>query len=172
MTDKVSSYRIHKDGGYWKHYVATQPIEVTEAGKYGFGVVIQPNESISNTFKPMLRYAAINDDTYVPYAMTHRELTEKVADTGWITTGNLKYRKSGYIIALQGTVTPSGSTMSITLGTLPNVCRPTQDITIAQAGEDTPSRQIIVQTNGNVVLLFASNCTASHTYAYNGIFMI
>lgn len=172
MTDKVYSYRIHKDGRYWKHYVLNQPIEITEAGKYGFGIVISPNVTISNTFKPMLRYAAIKDDTYVPYAMTNRELTEKVADTGWITTGNLKYRKSGYIIALQGTVTPSGSTMSITLGTLPENCRPSQDINIAQAGTDTPSRQIIAQTNGDVVLRFTSNCTASHTYAYNGIFMV
>ena len=120
----------------------------------------------------MLRYAAIKDDTYVPYAMTNRELTEKVADTGWITTGNLKYRKSGYIVALQGSVTPSDSTISITLGTLPENCRPSQDINIAQAGTDAPSRQIIVQKGGSVVLLFASNCTASHTYAYNGIFMI
>lgn len=99
-------------------------------------------------------------------------IQEKVADTGWITTGNLKYRKSGCIIALQGTVTPSGSTMSITLGTLPKNCRPSQDINIAQAGTDTPSMQIIVQKGGSVVLLFASNCTASHTYTYNGIFMI
>lgn len=99
-------------------------------------------------------------------------IQEKVADTGWITTGNLKYRKSGYIIALQGTVTPSDSTMSITLGTLPEDCRPSQDINIAQAGEDTPSRYISVHAGGDVELIFTSNCTASHTYAYNGIFMI
>ena len=172
MTDATYVYQIYKNGRYWKNYVLTQTIEITEAGKYSIGVVIKSNETISNTFKPMLRYAAIKDDTYVPYAMTNRELTEKVADTGWITTGNLKYRKSGYTIALQGTVTPSDSTMSITLGTLPENCRPSQDINIAQAGTDTPSRQIVVQTNGNVVLLFSSNCTASHTYAYNGIFMI
>jgi len=30
------------------------------------------------TFKPMIRDASISDDTYVPYAMTNRELTEKV----------------------------------------------------------------------------------------------
>ena len=99
-------------------------------------------------------------------------IQKKVIDTGWITTGNLKYRKSGYIVALQGSVTPSGSTMSITLGILPNDCRPSQDISIAQEGTDAPSRQIIVQKGGSVVLLFSSNCTASHTYAYNGIFMI
>ena len=172
MTDATYVYQIYKNGRYWKNYVLTQTIEITEAGKYSIGVAIKSNATISNTFKPMLRYAVIKDDTYVPYAMTNRELTEKVADTGWITTGNLKYRKSGYIIALQGSVTPSGSIMSITLGTLPNDCRPSQDINIAQAGTDTPSRQIVVQTNGNVVLLFSSNCTASHTYAYNGIFMI
>ena len=172
MTAATYTYQIYKNGRYWKNYVLTQTIEITEAGKYSIGVAIKSNATINNTFKPMLRYAAIKDDTYVPYAMTNRELTEKVIDTGWITTGNLKYRKSGYTIALQGSVTPSGSTMSIALGTLPENCRPSQDINIAQAGTDTPSRQIIVQTNGNVVLLFASNCTASHTYAYNGIFMI
>ena len=172
MTDETYTYQIYKNGKYWKNYVLTQTIEITEAGKYSIGLAIKSNPTISNTFKPMLRYAAIKDDTYVPYAMTNRELTEKVADTGWITTGNLKYRKSGYIVALQGTVTPSDSAMSITLGALPENCRPSQDITIAQAGEDTPSRQIIVQKSGSVALLFASNCTASHTYAYNGIFMI
>ena len=172
MTAATYIYQIYKNGKYWKNYALTQTIEITEAGKYSFGVAIKSNATISNTFKPMLRYAAIKDDTYVQYAMTNRELTEKVADTGWITTGNLKYRKSGYIVALQGTVTPSGSIMSITLGTLPEDCRPSQDINIAQAGTDTPSRQLIVQKSGSVALLFTSNCTASHTYAYNGIFMI
>ena len=100
------------------------------------------------------------------------EIQEKVSDTGWITTGNLKYRKSGYIVALQGSVTPSGSTMSITLGTLPENCRPSQDINIAQAGADTPSRYIAVYTGGDVELIFTSNCTESHTYSYNGIFMV
>ena len=171
MTDETYVYQIYKNGRYWNNVVVTQTIEITEAGKYSIGIAIK-SKPINNTFKPMLRYAAIKDDTYVPYAMTNRELTEKVIDTGWITTGNLKYRKSGYIIALQGSVTPSDSTMSITLGTLPENCRPSQDINIAQAGTDTPSRRIIVQKGGSVVLLFASNCTASHTYAYNGIFMI
>lgn len=172
MTAATYIYQIYKDGRYWNNYALTQTIEITEAGKYSFGVAIKSNATISNTFKPMLRYAAIKDDTYVPYAMTNRELTEKVIDTGWKTTDNLKYRKSGCVVCLQGTVTPSSSTMSVTLGTLPEDCRPSQDINIAQAGTDTPSRQLIVQKSGSVVLLFTSNCTASHTYAYNGIFMI
>lgn len=175
MTAETYTYQIYKNDRYWKNFVVTQTIEITEEGKYSFGIGIK-SKDISNTFKPMLRYAAIKDDTYVPYAMTNRELTEKVTDTGWVTTGNLKYRKSGYIIALQGTVTPSDSTMSITIGTLPENCRPSQDINIAQAETDTetdtPSRHIIVHTDGNVVLLFTSNCTASHSYSYNGIFMV
>ena len=137
-----------------------------------YAITVTNNNPIDVSVYPMLRYAAIKDDTYVPYAMTNRELTEKVADTGWITTGNLKYRKSGYIVALQGSVTPSGSTMSITLGILPNDCRPSQDINIAQAYTDTPLRRIIVHTDGNVVLLFESNCTENHAYSYNGIFMV
>ena len=137
-----------------------------------YAVSVTDNNPIDVTVYPMLRYASIKDDTFVPYAMTNRELTEKVIDTGWKTTGNLKYRKSGCVVCLQGTVTPSSSTMPITLGTLPEDCRPSQDINIAQASTDTPSRQIIVTTKGVVTLLFASNCTASHTYAYNGTFMI
>lgn len=171
-TAATYTYQIYKNGSYWKNFVATQTIEITEAGKYSIGLALNSKATISNTFKPMLRYAAIKDDTYVPYVMTNKELTEKVVDTGWVTTGNLKYRKSGCIITLQGTVTPSNSAMSITLGTLPEDCRPPQDINIAQAGTDTPSRQIIAQKSGSVVLLFTSNCTASHTYTYNGIFMI
>lgn len=100
------------------------------------------------------------------------KITEKIADTGWITTENLTYRKSGCVVCLQGSVTPSSTSMSIALGTLPENCRPSQDISIAQAGTDTPSRQLIIKTDGSVTLLFASNCTASHTYTYNGTFMI
>lgn len=172
ITSTSYSYQLYKNKAYWKNINITKPIEITESAIYAIGIVLGSKASISNTFKPMLRYAAIKDDTYVPYAMTNRELTEKIIDTGWKTTGNLKYRKSGCIIALQGTVIPSSSAMSITLGILPEDCRPSQNINIVQAETDTPSRQIIVQTDGNVVLLFASNCTASHTYAYNGIFMI
>nr|DAF88604.1 MAG TPA: receptor binding protein [Siphoviridae sp. ctqzz19] len=171
-TATTYTYQIYKNGSYWKNFAVTQPIEITEAGKYSIGLALNSKVAISNTFKPMLRYAAIKDDTYVPYAMTNRELTEKVIGVGWVTTENLRYRKTGSIIALQGTVIPSSSAMSITLGTLPEDCRPSQNINIAQAGTDTPSRQIIVQTDGNVVLLFSINCTASHTYVYNGIFMI
>ena len=113
MTDATYIYQIYKNGRYWKNYVLTQTIEITEAGKYSFGVVIQSNTTISNTFKPMLRYAAIKDDTYVPYAMTNRELTEKIVDTGWVEVNfpentnfdpasHLLYRRCGNMVSFYG----------------------------------------------------------------------
>lgn len=42
-------------------------------------VVVRRNETVSNiTIKPMIRDARISDSTYVPYAMTNRELTKNI----------------------------------------------------------------------------------------------
>ena len=113
MTAATYTYQIYKNGTYWKNHAATQTIEITEAGKYSIGVAIKSNETISNTFKPMLRYASIKDDTYVPHAMTNRELTEKVADTGWVEVefpkntnfdpaSYLLYRRCGNMVSFYG----------------------------------------------------------------------
>lgn len=170
-TNTTYTYQIYKNGSYWQAYTIGAKLQITESGTYSIGLALNSKASISNTFKPMLRYAGIKDDTFVPYAPTNKQLDDRTSDTGWKTTSNLKYRKSGYIVGLQGTVTPTASTMSIALGTLPEGCRPSQDIYIAQSHTDTPSRRLIVDTKGVVTMLFASNCTASHSYAYNGVFM-
>ena len=171
-------YQLYKDGKYFKGISPSSVITIDTDATYGIGAVIKSQATINTAFYPMLEVGSDAHD-YVQYTGETGTLNGDVANivaevkgNSWITTGNLKYRKSGYIVALQGTITPSNTTMSITLGTLPEDCRPSQDINIAQAGTDIPSRQIIVQKGGSVVLLFASNCTASHTYAYNGIFMI
>lgn len=107
------TYQIYKNGSYWKGITVNQAIEITEAGKYSIGIALNSNATINNTFKPMLRYAAIKDDTYVPYAMTNRELTEKVADTGWVEVdfpentnfdpaSHLQYRRCGNIVSFWG----------------------------------------------------------------------
>lgn len=45
-------------------------------------IIIQNGVTVSNlTFYPMIRDARIKDPTYVPYAMTNRELTEKLTDS-------------------------------------------------------------------------------------------
>lgn len=112
------TYQIYKNGSYWKGITVNQAIEITEAGKYSIGIALNSNATINNTFKPMLRYSAIKDDTFVPYAMTNRELTEKVADTGWVevdlsntefentwcdvTKSKLIYRRFGNMVSFHG----------------------------------------------------------------------
>lgn len=171
-TNTTYTYQIYKNGSYWQAYTIGAKLQITESDTYSIGLALNSKASISNTFKPMLRYASIKDDTFVPYVPTNKQLDGRTSDTGWKTTSNLKYRKSGYIVGLQGAVTPTASTMSIILGTLPEGCRPLQDIYIAQSHTDTPSRRLIIDTKGVVTMLFASNCTASHSYAYNGTFML
>lgn len=44
-------------------------------------ILIRNGQTINNlTFKPMIRPANIKDSTYVPYALTNRELTEDISD--------------------------------------------------------------------------------------------
>ena len=51
-------------------------------------IVIRSGQTVSNlTFKPMLRFATDTDDTYAPYAMTNRELTDFAKHTKTITLG-------------------------------------------------------------------------------------
>ena len=77
-----------------------------------YAVSVTDNNPIDITVYPMLRYASIKDDTFVPYAMTNRELTEKVADTGWVkftttesyidsANSDLKYRRCGKVVSFR-----------------------------------------------------------------------
>lgn len=54
--------------------------EVTDIDtEYMFSYVVRNGKSVSNlTLKPLLRLASDTNDTYVPYAMTNRELTENI----------------------------------------------------------------------------------------------
>ena len=52
-------------------------VDITQELTYLVSVGIANGYTVNNlTFKPMLRLASDPDDTYVPYAMTNRELTE------------------------------------------------------------------------------------------------
>lgn len=57
----------------------------------GIGITIVSGTVISTplTFKPMIRDARITDNTYVPYAMTNNELTERVAANNAGTSVNI-----------------------------------------------------------------------------------
>lgn len=57
-------------------------IALSGKSTYNASIYVRSGVSCSNViFKPMLRLADIQDDTYTPYAMTNRELTEKVIRT-------------------------------------------------------------------------------------------
>ena len=139
-TSTSYSYQIYKNKTYWKNINITEPIELTESALYAIGLVIKSNSSISDTFKPMMRYAAIKDDTYVPYAMTNRELTKKVVDTGWVevdlsntmyentwcdvTKSKLIYRRFGDVVSFHGYFymlksAPETTVLSLTFNDLP-----------------------------------------------------
>jgi hypothetical protein len=50
-------------------------------GIYAMAVYTANNQTVSNlTFKPMLRLASDTDNTYQPYAMTNKQLTETIGD--------------------------------------------------------------------------------------------
>lgn len=44
-------------------------------------IIIKSGTTIDKIFYPMIRPASVADDTYVPYAMTNREITSKLDDT-------------------------------------------------------------------------------------------
>ena len=165
------TYQMYKNGSYWKSFAVTQPIEITEAGKYSIGLALNSKAAISNTFKPMLRYAAIKDDTYVPYAMTNRELTKKVVDTGWvevdlsntefentwcdITKSTLIYRRFGNMVSFYGYFyrlesAPETTVLSLTFKDLPG------DILVpvwaaGKAGAEV-AREDVINTNYGEIL--------------------
>ena len=70
------------------------------SGTYNYVMLLadMSNSSVA-TIRPMLRTAADPDDTYVPYAMTNRELTEMFPteySTSGLTYTNCSYVSGGY----------------------------------------------------------------------------
>jgi len=75
VTDTGSGAKFNIDDLYW---VADLTHKVNLEDTYVM-IRIPPNEALNNVvFKPMIRLATDTDDTYVPYAMTNRELTEEL----------------------------------------------------------------------------------------------
>ena len=65
------------------------------------------------TIKPMLRPASIEDDTYVPYSMTNRELTDNISNVYTKTESNNRYipKNSGIMMkTVEGVLTYQADT--------------------------------------------------------------
>lgn len=95
-------------------------------------ISIKNGQTVENlVFRPMVRKAAITDDSYVPYGKTNAELSE---DTGWRTLEsdiqNLEYRKKNGVVYLRssGAVKSAVSVTTPTLATLPEGFRPSGSV--------------------------------------------
>lgn len=70
--------------GYWSGAIHREDEFIVNAStmtNWNFAVYVASGKTIDNvTIYPMLRLASDPDDTYVPYAMTNRELTEAISN--------------------------------------------------------------------------------------------
>lgn len=66
----------------------TLPKDSDKYYSFDIFILISAGQTVTNlTFYPMIRLASDTDDTYQPYAMTNKELTDKVIKSGTITSG-------------------------------------------------------------------------------------
>jgi hypothetical protein len=76
-------------------------------------------QTVSNlVFKPMLRPASIQDDTYVPYSMTNREMTAKISNV--YTKTEVNALTNGYILIETHRVRVSSNSTTTTFAQLIN----------------------------------------------------
>lgn len=76
-------------------------------------------------------------------------VAQLLADTGWLTSGNLKYRKIGLNVWIKGSITStSGAWSGIT--TLPSGFRPSETVSICLYADTTHYANISIGTNGYV----------------------
>lgn len=163
----VTSYFISKESGL--------EFEVPSGSPY-----VQVDLEIYNgytannlVFKPMIRPASIKDDTYVPYAMTNRELTEEVdaistlasanltkveSNLAWFAGYDAKVYKQGRIAeisiraAASGQIMPDTTLFTIPSGYLPNRAgmQLSGYVDMMTAGMSVPCRVYV--DNGNIKL--------------------
>lgn len=82
----------------------SEPFIVTDNNTIFVQIIIRSGQTVSNlTFYPMLSLASDPDDTYVPYAMTNRELTEvKSSPSPTGNMGQVIFDKAGKLVCLSG----------------------------------------------------------------------
>jgi hypothetical protein len=128
-----------------------------------FAFDVANGQSVNGTVKPMLRPANIVDDTYVPYAMTNRELTKATQALGdsteWRTTTpinniNVAYRKKNGIVFVRRNTSSATYTANtlVTIGNLPQGFRPSFTIQ-AVIQNDTAVVTVIISADGTVKIL-------------------
>lgn len=143
-------------------------------------VLVKPNVTLSNAvLYPMLRLASDTDDTYVPYAMTNRELTElatvqesAVTDivsgaSVDVNTGN-HLLKNGAVVNLILRVTNVTVAQFGVICKIPSGYRPRYNNILKLFG----GQSIQIQPDGNVISLDAAGISSAtlviaHTWITN-----
>ena len=128
-------------------------------------IFVRSGKSISNAVVyPMIRLASDPDDTYVPYAMTNRELTEELtiqesAVTDIIEgatvgdTGNYLYKQGKIVwltLRLNG-VTTTAWADNTPIGMIPEGFRPRKNLRILNSGNANALQPIQINASGSIL---------------------
>lgn len=182
LTLKAGSYIISgcpTNGGNTKYWIVVYKGTSEIVRDYGEGAMFTLNSDtavavqcqvyrngyVANNlvFKPMLRLAEDTDDTYQPYAMTNRELTERVAEgldtitfvnaqntnnlTNLVKMGNLRILHIGCNLT---SLTPDSATTWIHLITIPDGAK----YQVRMVGYDsTQNIAVVLRAEGTEIFL-------------------
>lgn len=112
-------------------------------------ILASSQSGINKTFYPMLRLASDPDDTYQPYAMTNRELTEELTvkqsgiSTSLSATLNV-LRKYGKVVTLSFRSTNTTGSAGDEIGIIPDGFRPANDCIILAGITDGASKRVTI----------------------------
>lgn len=108
-----TTYSVAMGGVQPQDYGNGASISIAAEGEKHIYIVVYSGATVNGlTFKPMLRPASIADNTYVPYAMTNRELTTKEVTLTSKLSGTRKYTP---LLTSAETIS-AGATKNISLG--------------------------------------------------------
>lgn len=130
-------------------------LQITEQNTIKCSANIKSGQTVSNlTFKPMLRLTSDPDDTYVPYAMTNRELTTPImsevtdiVEGASISSdvGNTLWKIGRQVYLSIGLASLTATSLSTNIFKIPQGFRPPKNIFVA--GNQCAVR---IDTSGNV----------------------
>ena len=155
-------YRLALSANYPANGVACTPIVSNNdlksykfnSGNYNYACMYCDNtDATIDTIKPMLRLAADTDPTYQPYAMTNRELTEKVAESTSactdtiVTTTTNTIKKFGKVVTLRLYLSNVTATTDDVIAVIPEGYRPFDNIPVINTIE---YMTLSVLTSGNI----------------------
>ena len=155
--------------GVNKEITFTVPTNVT-FDRITVYILMLAGETFSNqVFKPMLRLASIEDDTWVPYAPTNAQLNSALSDSGTIKLNNsynIWYRKVGKLVTMWAQVNTGSPITILQIGTLPSEYRPPSAVGEISQIESVQglNRLSIRQSDGLVRIIYVGSGGSGYCY--------